>query len=150
MAHGSLSLGHSSLTENLFLLASPLLSYGRGIGCFDADPAQRVGDLQLSGHHLRPSPFGRAVFAALGGVSAAFHVGFVEIDTMKNKLLALGVGGTILAALCCFTPILPVVLTALGLTGLLGVVYSDAFLLPILAGFLILTGYAIWRQKTQK
>ena len=33
---------------------------------------------------------------------------------------------------------------------LLGVVYSDAVLLPILAGFLILTGYAIWRQKTQK
>ena len=92
----------------------------------------------------------RAVFATLGGVSAAFHVGFVEIDTMKNKLLALGVGGTILAILCCFTPLLPVVLTALGLTGLLGVVYSDAVLLPILAGFLILTGYAIWRQKTQK
>ncbi len=94
--------------------------------------------------------FDRAVFATLGGVSAAFHVGFVEIDTMKNKLLALGVGGTILAILCCFTPLLPVVLTALGLTGLLGVVYSDAVLLPILAGFLILTGYAIWRQKTQK
>ena len=94
--------------------------------------------------------FDRAVFAALGGVSAAFYVGFVEIDTMKNKLLALGVGGTILAILCCFTPLLPVVLTALGLTGLLGVVYSDAVLLPILAGFLILTGYAIWRQKTQK
>ena len=69
---------------------------------------------------------------------------------MKNKLLALGVGGTILAILCCFTPLLPVVLAALGLTGLLGVVYSDAVLLPILAGFLILTGYAIWRQKTQK
>jgi len=77
-------------------------------------------------------------------------VGFVEIDAMKNKPLALGVGGTILAILCCFTPLLPVVLTALGLTGLLGVVYNDAVLLPILAGFLILTGYAIWRQKTQK
>lgn len=94
--------------------------------------------------------FDRAVFAALGGVSAAFYVGFVEIDTMKNKLLALGVGGTILAALCCFTPLLPVVLTALGLTGLLGVIYNDAVLLPILAGFLILTGYALWRQKQQK
>jgi thiol:disulfide interchange protein len=54
-------------------------------------------------------------------------VGFVEIDPVKNKLLALGVGGTILATLCCFTP-----------------------LLPILAGFLILTGYALWRQKQQK
>jgi len=94
--------------------------------------------------------FDRAIFAPLGGVSAAFYVGFVEIDTMKNKLLAFGVGGTILAILCCFTPLLPVVLTALGLTGLLGVVYSDAVLLPILAGFLILTGYAIWRQKTQQ
>jgi hypothetical protein len=94
--------------------------------------------------------FDRAVFTTLGGISTAFYVGFVEIDTMKNKLLALGVGGTILAILCCFTPLLPVVLTALGLTGLLGVVYNDAVLLPILAGFLILTGYAIWRQKTQK
>ena len=94
--------------------------------------------------------FDRAVFAALGGVSATFYVGFVEIDSMKNKLLVLGVGGTILAALCCFTPLLPVALTALGLTGLLGVVYNDAVLLPILAGFLLLTGYAIWRQKTQK
>jgi mercuric ion transport protein len=69
---------------------------------------------------------------------------------MKSKLLALGLGGTLLAALCCFTPLLPIVLTALGLTGLLGVLYNDAVLLPVLAGFLILTGYAIWRQKKQK
>jgi len=91
--------------------------------------------------------FDRVVFASLGGVGTTFHVGFVEIDPMKNRLLALGVGGTILAILCCFTPLLPIVLTALGLTGLLGIVYNDAVLLPILAGFLILTGYAIWRQK---
>ncbi|WP_298922635.1 mercury resistance system transport protein MerF [uncultured Roseobacter sp.] len=69
---------------------------------------------------------------------------------MKNKLLALGLGGTIFVMLCCFTPLLPIVLTALGLTGLLGVLYNDAVLLPILAGFLILTGYALWRQKQQK
>jgi hypothetical protein len=94
--------------------------------------------------------FDRAVFAALRGVSAAFYVGFVETNTMKNKLLALGVGGTILAGLCCSTSLLPIVLTALGMTGVLSVVYSDAVLLPILAGFLILTGYALWRQKKQK
>ena len=69
---------------------------------------------------------------------------------MKSKLMGLGLGGTLLAALCCFTPLLPIVLTALGLTGLLGVLYNDAILLPILAGFLILTGYAIWRLKKQK
>lgn len=68
---------------------------------------------------------------------------------MKNKLLAFGVGGTVVAALCCFTPVLPIVLTALGLTGLLGVLYNDAVLLPVLAGFLVLTGYAIWRQTKQ-
>ena len=69
---------------------------------------------------------------------------------MKNKLLTLGLGGTVLAALCCFTPLLPIVLTALGLTGYLSVVYNDAVLLPILASFLILTGYALWRQNKQK
>lgn len=69
---------------------------------------------------------------------------------MNNKLLAVGVSGTIFAILCCFTPLLPIALTALGLTGLLGILYNDAVLLPILAGFLILTGYALWRRKQQK
>ena len=66
---------------------------------------------------------------------------------MKSKLLALGLGGTILAALCCFTPFLPFILTGLGLSGLLAYFYTDAILLLILAGFLILTGYALWRLK---
>jgi len=74
----------------------------------------------------------------------------MEVNTMKNKLLTLGLGGTVLAALCCFTPLLPIVLTALGLTGYLSVVYNDAVLLPILASFLILTGYAVWRHSEQK
>lgn len=69
---------------------------------------------------------------------------------MKNKLLVVGSAGSVLAALCCFTPLLPVFLTALGMTGLLGVLYNDAVLLPMLVGFLMLTGYAIWRQKKQK
>ena len=73
-----------------------------------------------------------------------------ESKTVKSKLLGFGVVGSVIAALCCFTPLLPVVLGALGLTGLLGVVYTDAVLMPILAGFLILTGYALWRQKKQK
>lgn len=69
---------------------------------------------------------------------------------MKNRLLTLGLSGTVFAVLCCFTPLLPIVLTALGLTGLLSVVYNDAVLLPVLALFLILTGYALWRTKRQK
>ena len=69
---------------------------------------------------------------------------------MKDKLLALGIGGVVAAALCCFTPLLPILLTSLGLTGLLDVLYNDAVLLPALAWFLMITGYAIWRQKKQK
>ena len=102
--------------------------------------------LGIPRHHCL---LGRTVVAILGSLSATVHVGFVEIDPMKNKLLALGVSGTILAILCCFTPLLPIVLTALGLTGLLGIIYNDAVILSILAGFLILTGFALWRQKQQ-
>lgn len=69
---------------------------------------------------------------------------------MTRKLLTLGIGGTILAALCCFTPLLPVVLGALGLSGLLSVLYNDMVLLPLLAGFLMLTGYALWRQMRKR
>lgn len=74
----------------------------------------------------------------------------MEVNTVKNKLLGLGLGGTVLTIMCCFTPLLPVVLTALGLTGLLGIIYNDAILLSILAGFFILTGYALWLQKKKK
>jgi hypothetical protein len=110
--------------------------------------AQAIRHHLDGGRHVRI--LDRSIITPLGGYGAAFHVGFMEINKLKNKLLTLGVGGTILASLCCFTPLLPIVLTALGLTGLLGVVYNDAVLLPTLAGFLILTGYAIWRQKTLK
>lgn len=66
---------------------------------------------------------------------------------MKDKALFIGVTGSAVAALCCFTPLLPILLGALGLTGLLGVVYNDLVLLPLLAGFLILTGYGLWRRQ---
>lgn len=65
----------------------------------------------------------------------------------RKPLLKFGIIGTIFATLCCLTPLLPIVLTAFGLTGLLGVVNNDAVLLPILAAFLILTGAALWRKK---
>ncbi len=69
---------------------------------------------------------------------------------MKTKLLALGLDGSGFLGLCCFTPFLPWLLTSLGLGGVLGYVYRDAVLLPLLAGFLLLTGYALWRRKQTK
>ena len=70
---------------------------------------------------------------------------------MSNRfLLKFGVVGATLAALCCFTPLLPIVLTALGLTGLLSVLYTDAVLLPALVFFIVLSGYAFWRIRRSK
>ena len=92
----------------------------------------------------------RTVIIYLGRFCSTLPIRYLEVKFMKNKLLALGLGGTLFAILCCFTPLLPIVLTALGLTGLLGVIYNDAVLLPMLAGFLLLTGYALWRKQKQK
>ena len=64
---------------------------------------------------------------------------------MKDKLLATGITGTVIAALCCFTPLLVWVLSAIGLSA--AIAYLDIFLLPALGFFIILTGYALWRRK---
>ncbi len=67
---------------------------------------------------------------------------------MKNKLATTGVTGALFAALCCFTPLLPIMLPAIGLGGLMGYIYNDAVLLPALAIFLVIAGYGFWKGKT--
>lgn len=62
-----------------------------------------------------------------------------------NALLRVSLIGTILVALCCFTPILMILLTTLGLAALTG--YLDYVLLPALAVFIGLSVYALWRKK---
>lgn len=69
---------------------------------------------------------------------------------MTDKILGLGLGGSAFVALCCVTPLLPWLLGGLGLSGLIGYVYTDALLFPALAGFLLLTGFALWRRRIQK
>lgn len=64
----------------------------------------------------------------------------------NKKLLQVGVIGTIIAALCCFTPVLVVVLGAVGLASLIGVV--DYVALPALAIFIAITVYALWKRQT--
>jgi mercuric ion transport protein len=61
---------------------------------------------------------------------------------MKNhKLLTTGIVGTIIAALCCFTPLLVVLLGAVGLSAWLG--WLDYVLLPALGIFIAITIYAM-------
>jgi mercuric ion transport protein len=64
--------------------------------------------------------------------------------------MGVGLGGTAFTALCCVTPLLPWLLGGLGLSGLIGVLYRDAVLLPVLAGFVIFTGSALWRRRYRK
>lgn len=63
----------------------------------------------------------------------------------KDRLLAIGIAGTVIAAVCCFTPALAIVLGAVGLSAWLAGL--DAVLLPALAGFALLTAYALVRRR---
>ena len=65
-----------------------------------------------------------------------------------KKLLGIGIGGTVVAALCCFTPILVVLLGALGLSAALG--WLDYVLFPALAFFIGLTIYAVYRRQKRQ
>ena len=69
----------------------------------------------------------------------------VGASTMNDRLLQIGIIGTIVAALCCFTPLLVVLLGAVGLSGLVGLL--DYVLLPALVIFLAITGYALWKRR---
>ena len=63
----------------------------------------------------------------------------------KNTLCKTGVTGFILSAVCCFTPLLAIILSSLGFAALVG--YLDYVLLPSLVVFLSLTTYAFFLKK---
>lgn len=62
-----------------------------------------------------------------------------------RTLVKVGVVGTVLVALCCFTPILVILLGIVGLSALTG--YLDFVLFPALAAFIGLTIYAVVRKR---
>ncbi len=65
---------------------------------------------------------------------------------MNDKnLLTTGIIGTVIAALCCFTPVLVILFGAVGLSAIVG--YLDLVLLPALGFFVLLTIYAVWRRQ---
>ncbi len=64
-----------------------------------------------------------------------------------RKLLRTGIVGTVVAAVCCFTPALVVLFGVLGVSAWLG--WIDYVLFPALGFFVLLTGYALYRRKTR-
>lgn len=63
----------------------------------------------------------------------------------KNRLLKASAVGFVITALCCFTPVLVVVFTALGLTA--AIAWLDMVLLPLLGVFAALTVFAYLRGR---
>jgi mercuric ion transport protein len=65
---------------------------------------------------------------------------------MRNAtLLRTSIVGSVVAALCCFTPVLMILLGEVGLSAFVG--WLDYVLLLAFAVFLGITAYALWRRQ---
>ena len=66
---------------------------------------------------------------------------------MDNRtILRAGIAGTAVAAVCCATPVLVILLGADGLSAWVGGL--DYVLVPVLVAFIGVTAYALQRQRT--
>ena len=63
-------------------------------------------------------------------------------------VLKTGLIGSVVAAICCFTPILVLALGFAGLSAWLG--WLDYVLIPALLFFLGITAYGLWRRSQAK
>ncbi len=61
----------------------------------------------------------------------------------SRRLMLTGLVGAGLTALCCFTPVLVILLGAVGAASL--AIYLDAVLFPLLGFFVLLTLVGLWR-----
>ena len=66
-------------------------------------------------------------------------------NEQSNKLLTTGVLGALIAALCCFTPLLVIGLTGVGLSALVGGI--DYVVFPIMFASLGLVAYALYQRS---
>ena len=68
---------------------------------------------------------------------------------MNNEsLVKTGIIGVVVAAVCCATPVLVILLGAVGLSALTG--YLDYVLLPALALCIGLIGFGLYRQRRSR
>ncbi len=66
---------------------------------------------------------------------------------MNKKLFKVGIVGTVLSAICCFTPALVVALSLVGLTA--AVAWLDSILIPSLVFFIGVSIYALITKNKQ-
>jgi len=67
--------------------------------------------------------------------------------TQDNKLLKRGIIGSVVAAVCCFTPLLVIAFAGVGLSALIGGL--DYFLFPMLFASLGVVAYALYLRSGQ-
>jgi mercuric ion transport protein len=63
---------------------------------------------------------------------------------IPDRWLKIGAVGAIITAVCCFTPVLVIIFSALGIAVITA--WLDFILLPLLAVFLILIGWSLWKR----
>jgi hypothetical protein len=85
----------------------------------------------------RPCP-SKAAAGAPGGSESP------RSDDPGRAMVRVGVVGVLLTVLCCFTPVGLLLLGAVGVGAAIG--YLDEILWPLLAMFLGLGAYGLWRQ----
>lgn len=66
-------------------------------------------------------------------------------EMKDTTILKTGIAGSVIAAICCFTPLLVILLGAVGLSAWLG--WLDYILLPALVIFLGVAVYGLWRHQ---
>ena len=66
----------------------------------------------------------------------------------ERRLMRIGIVGTVVAAVCCFTPVLVILLGAIGLSAVIGML--DYVLFPAPALFLGIMIYALWKRRTAR
>ena len=63
----------------------------------------------------------------------------------NRKLLRVGLVGSAVVAVCCFTPVLVLLLGVIGVSTVVG--WLDYVLFPALIFFLGLTAFALWKKR---
>lgn len=64
-----------------------------------------------------------------------------------RNLIITGAVGTVVAAICCATPILVIGLAAIGFAGVVG--WLDWVLIPVLVACVAVIGYGLYRRKCE-
>ena len=63
-----------------------------------------------------------------------------------SQIFRVGIIGTIVTAVCCFTPVLPFILGAIGISRFVG--YLDMVLMPLLAIFAGIAIFGFLKQRS--